>query len=113
MHELSIALSIIGLATKEAKKSNAVHVKELDLEIGEMAGVNKEALEFSLNIAIQNTILEGARINIIEIKSLAICRDCKMRFSPISMFDSCPRCHSYGIEFLRGRELRLRSLLIE
>ncbi len=113
MHELSIALSIIGLATKEAKKSNAVQVNELELEIGEMAGVNKDALEFSMNIAMQNTILEGARINIVEIKSLAVCRDCKTRFSPVTMFDPCPCCHSHGIEFLRGRELRLRSLVIE
>ena len=44
MHELSIALSIINLATKEAEKSNAARVSELELEIGEMAGVNIEAL---------------------------------------------------------------------
>ena len=40
MHELSIALSIINLAIKEAEKSNATRVSELELEIGEMAGVN-------------------------------------------------------------------------
>ena len=99
MHELSIALSIINLATKEAEKSNATRVSELELEIGE--------------IAMQNTILEGAKVSIVEIRSLAVCRDCKTRFSPVSMFDPCPRCYSHEIEFLRGRELRLKSLLIE
>ena len=111
MHELSIALSIINLAIKEAEKSNATRVSEL--EIGEMAGVNIEALEFSMSIAMQNTILEGAKVRIVEIRSLAVCRDCKTRFSPVSMFDPCPRCYSHEIEFLRGRELRLKSLLIE
>ena len=76
MHELSIALSIINLATKEAEKSNAARVSELELEIGEMAGVNIEALEFSMSIAMQNTILEGAKVRIVEIRSLAVCRDC-------------------------------------
>ena len=109
MHELSIALSIINLAIKEAEKSNATRVSELELEIGEMA----EALEFSMSIAMQNTILEGAKVRIVEIRSLAVCRDCKTRFSPVSMFDPCPRCYSHEIEFLRGRELRLKSLLIE
>ena len=108
MHELSIALSIINLAIKEAEKSNATRVSELELEIGEMAGVNIEALEFSMSIAMQNTILEGAKVRIV-----AVCRDCKTRFSPVSMFDPCPRCYSHEIEFLRGRELRLKSLLIE
>lgn len=113
MHELSIAMSIIDLATKEAKKSKATRVKEVELEIGEMAGVNREALEFSLHIAMQHTFLEGAQVNIVEIGSLAVCRDCKSRFSPVSMYDPCPHCHSYGVEFLRGRELRLKSLLVE
>ena len=113
MHELSIALSIINLAIKEAEKSNATRVSELELEIGEVAGVNIEALEFSMSIAMQNTILEGAKVRIVEIRSLAVCRDCKTRFSPVSMFDPCPRCCSHEIEFLRGRELRLKSLLIE
>ena len=113
MHELSIAMSIIDLATKEAKKGNATRVKEVELEIGEMAGVDKEALDFSLRIAMQHTLLEDAKVNIVEIESLAVCRDCKTRFSPVSMYDSCPHCHSYGVEFLRGRELRLKSLLVE
>ena len=72
MHELSIALSIINLAIKEAEKSNATRVSELELEIGEMAGVNIEALEFSMSIAMQNTILEGAKVRIVEIRSLAV-----------------------------------------
>lgn len=113
MHELSIAMSIIDLAIKEAEKSKATRVKEIELEIGEMAGVNREALEFSLHIAMQHTLLEDAHVNIVEIESLAVCRDCRTRFSPISMYDPCPQCDSHGVEFLRGRELRLKSLLVE
>jgi Zn finger protein HypA/HybF (possibly regulating hydrogenase expression) len=44
MHELSIALSIVELAANEAHKENATEVYEIELEIGEMAGIDPEAL---------------------------------------------------------------------
>lgn len=113
MHELSIAMSIVDLATKEAKKSKASRVMEIELEIGRMAGVKREALEFSLHVAMQHTPLDGAKIDIVEIEPLAVCRDCRVRFSPVSGYEPCPHCHSLGVELLRGRELRLKSLLVE
>ena len=47
MHELSIALSIVELAAKEAHKENAKEVKEIELEIGEMAGIDTDKTQFA------------------------------------------------------------------
>ena len=113
MHELSIALSIVELAAKEAHKENAKEVKEIELEIGEMAGIDTEALLFSLRIAIKHSLLENAKIKLHLISPIAYCSKCRIEFVPQNRFEPCPFCHSYGIELRQGKELRLKSLLIE
>ena len=61
MHELSVALSLIDLATQEGHRLGgrvcAVHVK-----IGQLAGVAKEALAFSYDIACQDTPIAGSQL---------------------------------------------------
>ena len=48
MHELSIALSILDLVALEAIKQKAREVKEIELEVGRLAGVDISALAFSI-----------------------------------------------------------------
>lgn len=61
MHELSVALSLVDLATEEGARLGArvcaVHVK-----IGALAGVAKEALAFSYEIACQDTPMAGSQL---------------------------------------------------
>jgi hydrogenase nickel incorporation protein HypA/HybF len=61
MHELSVAVSLVEIATEEGQRLGgrvcAVHVK-----IGQLAGVAKEALEFSFDIACQETPIAGSRL---------------------------------------------------
>jgi len=61
MHELSVALSLVDLATEEGSRHGgrvcAVHVK-----IGALAGVAKEALAFSYEIACQDTPMAGSQL---------------------------------------------------
>jgi hydrogenase nickel incorporation protein HypA/HybF len=61
MHELSVAVSLVEIATEEGGRLGgrvcAVHVK-----IGQLAGVAKEALSFSFDIASQDTPIAGSRL---------------------------------------------------
>lgn len=61
MHELSVALSLVDLASQEGARLGgrvcAVHVK-----IGALAGVAKEALAFSYEIACQDTPMAGSQL---------------------------------------------------
>ena len=75
MHELSVALSIIDLAQEEGERIGgrvcAVHVR-----VGALAGVVKEALVFSYDIACQDTALEGSRLVINEVPVRVFCPTC-------------------------------------
>ena len=50
MHELSIAMNILEIAEENAKKLNAKIVHEIEIDIGELSGIDFDALEFALNI---------------------------------------------------------------
>jgi hydrogenase nickel incorporation protein HypA/HybF len=62
MHELSIAVSIVEIAEEEAARNNARSVQSVRLRLGSLAGVAKEALQFSYGIACEGTPLEGSRL---------------------------------------------------
>lgn len=62
MHELSIANSLAELAMEAAENSGIEQVKALYLKLGALSGVVKEALEFSFDVAVQGTSLEGAKL---------------------------------------------------
>jgi hydrogenase nickel incorporation protein HypA/HybF len=68
MHELSIALSMIEMATEEVERRGGGRVTALYLKLGSLSGVVKEALTFSYEIACQGTPLEGSRLIVEELQ---------------------------------------------
>jgi len=67
MHELSIALSIVEIASEEAVRQAAAKVEAVHLRLGKLSGVAKEALLFSWDLACRETPVEGARLAIEEV----------------------------------------------
>ena len=64
MHEMSIAMSIVDLATEHAQKENAMKIVEVELDIGTISGIEIQALNFAMEVAVKDTLLETARIKI-------------------------------------------------
>ena len=113
MHELSIAQNIVEIAEEYAIKNNAEIISEIEIEVGEMSGVVIEALEFAMQSATIDTMLSEAKVDIINIKGYAKCLECRNEFSVSSLFDVCPKCNSFHIEIISGKELRIKSILVE
>jgi hydrogenase nickel incorporation protein HypA/HybF len=67
MHELSIAVSMIDLATQELEERGASRCEALHLKLGRLSGVVKEALVFSWDVACEGTPLSGSRLLIEEV----------------------------------------------
>ena len=59
MHELSIAISLVEAAQEELEKLDGAKILAIHLRLGGLAGVVRDSLEFSYQIACQNTPLEG------------------------------------------------------
>jgi len=113
MHEFSIALSIIDIANEYAVKAKSDNIIEIEIEVGDVSGVISEALEFSLESAVKNSVLEKATRKIIKIPGMAKCNDCGTQFNIDNVYGQCPGCSSYDNEVIKGKELRVKSLLID
>ena len=113
MHEFSIALNIVDIATEYARREEAKSVREMEIEVGELSGIVMEALEFALESAVRGTLLENAERKIIHIPGLVRCTACGHEYEAHDFFTQCPRCGAGPPEIIQGRELRLKSLLVD
>jgi hypothetical protein len=66
MHELSIANALVEVACEEAEHRGLGHILALHIRLGPLAGVVKEALLFSFDLAAAGTAIEGARLEVQE-----------------------------------------------
>ena len=115
MHELSIAMSIADLVLDEAGKANAQQIKEIEIEVGEWAGVVCDALMFSLDAVLKSeAILNDTKVILNKIQPLMHCSNCGLDFKPLIQYTrQCANCNSDKLMLLQGRELSLKSLLID
>ncbi len=110
MHELSVALGIVKIAETETAKAKAKKVELIELEIGTLAGIEFESLDFVWPSAVKDTVLENAIKKIDIIKAKAKCIDCDTVFNLSQLYDSCPTCKSNFKGILQGKELRVKAL---
>lgn len=112
MHELSIALNIVDIASRETAKAGANSVAELELQVGSLSGVVIEALEFALKEAVRNSVLENSEIIISEIEARCRCNGCGREYKAEALYDICPECHSADRTILQGQELLVKTLQV-
>lgn len=110
MHELSVAMGIVEIAEQEAAKAQIETFTAIDLEIGMLAGIEFDALDFAWPAAVKNTVLQNAERRIHKIPARAKCGDCDHEFPVQQVYDDCPACGSYLKNIFQGKELRVRSL---
>jgi hydrogenase nickel incorporation protein HypA/HybF len=107
---MSITQSVVEICQENA---GGRQVLAVTMEIGELSGIVPEAVEFCFAACSAETLLEGARLEIIRIPGVGQCLDCDMEFPRRSLFDPCPGCNGYRISQTSGEELRVRDLEVE
>ena len=113
MHELSIAYSIVEVASAAAQNAQATQVKTVYLRLGALAGVVKSSLLFGWDLATQNTIVAGAKLEIEELPAMIYCPVCQTnRTLATTQNFRCPVCQTPSDRLVQGRELEVRSLEI-
>jgi len=113
MHEMSIVMSIFDIACEKAGKEDARQIAEIELDIGTQAGIEFRALEFALDQVNKNDLLKTTLFKINKIEARARCNDCQCEFKTTNLYSPCPQCNTYNNELIKGKELRIKSILIE
>jgi hydrogenase nickel incorporation protein HypA/HybF len=114
MHELSIAMSIVEMAEEEADQRGGTRINAVYLKLGALAGIVKDALLSSYELACEGTGLQGSRLVIEEIPVEVYCPKClaPRTLDSIQWF-ACPECKSPVSEVIHGRELQVVALEIQ
>jgi hydrogenase nickel incorporation protein HypA/HybF len=110
MHELSIAESVVRIASDHAGERQ---VTKVDLRVGVLRQVVPSALRFSFDLVAEGTPVEGAELEIEEIEATARCDGCGA-VSPVHGFPlQCAHCGRLDLEVVGGEELLVESLELE
>ena len=115
-----MAQGIINAVLDTAQANNATEVNEVTVEVGRLAMINPEQLQFILGVLIENTIMEDAEIKFEEIPAEIQCHDCEFHGNAI-LDDSdhyapiikCPECDSLNVETLNGKDIVVKNIVIE
>lgn len=112
MHEQSIVASLLSMALKDAKKDNAQRIISIKLVVGELTGIEKDAVTFYFGFMAKDTIAAGASLDFNYTKAQLRCRDCDLIFQRNKLKFNCPECNKKAIEMVGGRELYIESMEI-
>lgn len=111
MHEMSIAVAVVGQVEEAARTGGAVGVTSVRLRVGELAGVVPDALSFCFELACAGTVLEGAELIVDSVRARARCAPCADEWAvgmpPVLC---CPVCGEATAELLSGRELQIADV---
>ncbi len=109
MHELGITQNIVSIVKEHAKDKK---VERVLLEIGKLSAIMPDAVHFCFDVCSQGTILEKAKLEIIETPGLAVCRQCGAKIVLEKPFGKC-NCGSTQLDLIAGDELKIKEIEVE
>jgi len=113
MHEMSLCESVMQILEETAAQQGFSKVKTVWLEIGELSGVEVEAMRFSFEVIRHGTLADQAALEIINVPGSAWCMPCGRNVRIAQRFDACPDCGSYQLQVNGGDEMRIKELEVE
>ena len=115
MHEMGIANSVLDSIRIEAQRFPGRHIYKVGVRIGELAGVDPDAMRFCFEALVRETDLEPLELELDVDYRLRRhrCRTCGGLFAPRLEDPSCPQCGGADSWFLEGDELELAYLEVE
>jgi hydrogenase nickel incorporation protein HypA/HybF len=109
MHELGISRNIVAIVGEAARGRRVLRVT---LEIGQLAGVERDAILFCFEVAAHGTPAQGAVLDIRTIAGRARCGDCGVEFETPSLLTPCA-CGCRRLTRIAGQELNVKSIELE
>jgi len=113
MHEMGIANSILEGVAAELRRRPGSRATKICVRIGELAGVDPDALSFAFEALTLDTEFAGLKLEVEYVPPRSRCRDCGNEFDVRNYELLCPDCGSLTTERISGDELEFKYLEIE
>lgn len=112
MHEMGIANSILDGVAAELRRRPGSRAEKVGVRIGELAGVDPDALNFAFEALTIDTPLAGLKLEVEYVAPRSRCRDCRLEFEVRNYELLCPACESLATDRISGDELEFIYLEI-
>ncbi|MET9490686.1 hydrogenase maturation nickel metallochaperone HypA [Nocardia sp. NPDC006630] len=106
MHEMAITQSVVEAVCEHAAGRT---VYSVTIAVGALCAVVPDAMRFCFELATEDTVAAGARLEIELVPGQANCRSCGAEFTLVDLILLCP-CGSADLDVTSGRELKIRSM---
>ena len=113
MHELGIAASILECVQKEGQRHPGVHISTVGVRIGELAGVDHDALQFGFEVLVKDTDFEPLALAIEYVARVQRCAKCEYEFRMTEFDPRCPLCGDFGTQCISGEELDIAYMEVD
>ncbi len=113
MHEVSLMENLLNVVASAAGREGGGTVRTIHLRIGELSGVNEDALRFAFDVLSRGTVAEGGTLECEKVPLTARCRSCGAEFSPQEFVFFCPSCDSSEIDVKTGREMEVDYIYMD
>jgi hydrogenase nickel incorporation protein HypA/HybF len=113
MHEFAIASSVLDAVRTESRLRPGMRVCKIGVRIGDLAGLDPDALSFCFEALTKETDLESVVLEIERKPRRQRCSRCANEFAVVNYETSCPDCGEAFTVFLSGDELELTYLEME
>lgn len=112
---MSIALSLIDVATQQAIENGAERVTLVEVEVGDLSGVVPAALQSAFKVAIaKEELLRTATLQIHSIAVTLMCETCNLQQRAVAANDlRCAVCQQPSPQVVHGKELDVVAIEIE
>lgn len=110
MHEVSIAEGILSAVDKTLADEPKTKVTSVTVSIGELAGVEIDALMFAWDSVTRGTRADKAKLLINRIDGEAWCMNCAKNVALHRHGDPCPSCGGFQLMPVKGHELKVDTL---
>ena len=113
MHEMALSESVLQILQASAREQGFQRVRRVCLEIGDLAGVDREAMRFSFDAVMRGTLADDATLEFVAQPGSAWCMPCEGTVQISNRGDPCPQCGSYQLQVVGGEELKVKELEVE
>jgi len=113
MHELGIATSILEDVAKEAARHPKGRITAVGVRVGELSGVDVDALQFGFECIVKETEWEGLILEVESIPRVQRCPKCGVEFRMADFDPQCPQCGEFATRCISGEELNIAYMEVD
>lgn len=107
MHELGIASSILDCVQQEAQRHPGGHISKVGVKLGELSGVDRDALHFGFEVLVKDTEFEPLVLELEMVPRVQRCSKCEYEFRMTENDPYCPLCGDFFTKCISGEELNI------